>query len=362
MMTNWDARIAKLVGDGVGLGNGDKVSVFVTDVSAIDLVDAFVGLCYERGASPQVLLTDERFDAWALRYSRDLTKPPPMEQAAMQWSNVHVSFRAMAPPPADAPDPARAAGLRQGRGLISTLRWQNTRWALVRVPTRAWAKRFGIDYGTWLAQWHASFDADWGDAHRRMGALCDQLTASPGRVLLRDDDTDLSVDVGGRVWVPFAGAANWPDGEIATAPVDVDGHIAFDGPIVFGGTVVDGLSLTFEHGRAVNVSAREGQDFVERILASDGGAAFAGEFGVGTNGRLTALAGDALLDEKILGTAHIALGRAYPECGGVNRSAIHWDIIKDLRGPRGFLNVDNVVLIDKGVPTKALLDAALRAE
>lgn len=352
--------IAKLVADGVGLSTGDRVSVFVTDVSVIDYVEVFVKLCYQRGAHPQVVLTDERFDNLALRFAdRDtLAEAPPIEAAAMEWSNVHVSFRAMVPPPGDAPDPSRAAALRAGRGIVSTMRWQGTRWALVRVPTPAWADRFGLPYPKWLAEWQASFDADWAMAGRRMQALCDGL-ARCNEVLIRDDDTELRLAVAGREWVPFSGQENWPDGEIATAPVEtnVEGHIGFSGPIVFGATVIDGLSLSFHGGRVTDIAATQGREFVEQLVRGVAGADRVGEFGIGTNNRLVTLTHDLLIDEKILGTAHIALGRAYPECGGTNQSAIHWDIVKDLRGPHGRLEVDGLVLIADGVPTKALGDA-----
>lgn len=356
------AGIVELIADGVGLRAGDKVSVFMTDSSVIDLTRDFVELCYRRGACPQVLLTDEHFDQAGLRYAgaEKLAQPPPLEAAAMAWCDVHVSFRAMVPPPSDAPDPVRAAALRTGRGVISTMRWQGTRWALVRVPTPEWAARFGLDFKAWQDEWEAAFEADWPAAGRRMQALCEILDGGH-EVVLRSRDTDLRMGIAGRRWVPFAGQANWPDGEIATAPLETtaQGHIVFPGELVFGVTVVRDLALTFEQGRVVALSAGQGQAFVEQLLDDDAGARLIGEFGVGTNARLQTVTHDLLIDEKILGTAHIALGRAYPECGGVNQSAIHWDIVKDLRQPGGYLSVDGTVLIEDGVVTPLLADAAV---
>ncbi len=54
------------------------------------------------------------------------------------------------------------------------------------------------------------------------------------------------------------------------------------------------------------------------------------------------------MDEKIGGTIHLALGRSYPETGGRNASALHWDLICDLR-PGGRISADGVVLQEDGV-------------
>ena len=359
--------IARLVADGVSMGRGDRVSVFLTDVAVMDAVAAFVDEGWRRGAVVQVVATDERFDAGALRWAdvQVLSAPLPLEAAAMEWSDVHVSFRAMTTPVVDA-DPARLAALRRGRGRVSTMRWQGTRWALVRVPTPGWAAAMGLDAEGLLREWAQSFDADWSEAAERMQTLCDLVNG--GRTAVIEDDWGrLELGLEGRAWIPFSGSANWPDGEIATAPVehDVSGRIRFPGAFSFGGVLVRDLELDFEEGRIVAERAAEGLGFVRDLLDGDDGARRVGELGVGTNAALTTMTGDLLIDEKVLGTVHIAPGRAYPECGGVNSSSLHWDIVKDLRGtggaPRGSFRVDDEWLIRDGVVQPVLRDAAVGA-
>jgi aminopeptidase len=360
-------RIATLVADGVGVAAGDKVSVFITDTSAMDAVATFVDECWRRGALPQVVSTDERFDESALRWApvELLQQAPPLEAAAMEWSDVHVSFRAMTSPVVDA-DPARIAALRHGRGIISTMRWRDTRWALVRVPTPAWATAMGLDADALLREWAASFDADWTEAGERMAALCRRLD-SAADVVIEDAWGRLELPVAGRRWVPFSGEANWPDGEIATAPLEggVSGVIRFPGAFSFAGVTVRDLQLEFADGLVVSESATEGLDFVRGLLDTDGGSRRVGELGIGTNAALTTSTGDLLIDEKILGTVHIALGRAYPQCGGVNESALHWDIVKDLRvgshgdGAGGSIRVGDDWLVRDGVVQPLLHDAAV---
>ncbi|MDO8108354.1 aminopeptidase [Isoptericola sp. b441] len=355
------ARIGALVADGVQLAAGDRVSVFTTDSSVMAAVSAFVEEGWRRGAVVQVLATDERFDASALRHAPTevLEQAMPLEAAAMQWSDVHVSFRAMTSPVVQAP-PERIAALRHGRGLVSTMRWESTRWALVRVPTPQWAEAMGLDGETLVREWGASFDADWADAGRRMQALCDRLDQAR-RVVVEDAHGRLELTTAGRTWVPFSGSANWPDGEVATAPVEtqVEGSIRFPGALSFGGVMVRDLELDFEKGHVVAERAAEGVAFVRDLLDGDEGARRVGELGIGTNAALTTMTGDLLIDEKILGTMHIALGRAYPQCGGVNSSALHWDIVKDLRGVRGSLRFDDTWLVKDGVVQDLLREASV---
>lgn len=366
MSVDWQG-IAHRVADGVGLRTGDRVSVFVTDVEAMDATSAFVDEVWKRGAIPQVLATDERFDASALRWASvdALAEPPALEIAAMEWSDVHVSFRAMVPPTTVA-DPDHVAALRRARGLVSSARWAQTRWALVRVPTAAWAAAFGVPAEALVSQWTASFDERWDEARSRMQQLCDALEGARYAVV-SDQWGQLRMGLQGRVWVSFSGEANWPDGEIATAPVenDVDGTITFPGRFGFAGTVIEDLRLDIDAGQIVSHTASQGAALVGRLLDTDDGARRLGELGIGTNAALTTMTGDLLVDEKILGTMHVAPGRAYPQCGGTNSSALHWDIVKDLRARTDYLGgslwVDDVPLIRDGVVQAPLHAAAVAA-
>ncbi|WP_217178655.1 aminopeptidase [Streptomyces sp. AC495_CC817] len=347
-MTRWN-ELAVHLADVDRVGVGSRVSIFATTRSVLDAVDAFVQEVYRRGGLPQVLLTDERYDRYALDSAGDdvLRAPAPVELQAMQWSDVHVSFRGMEPP-AGEPDAARLSLQREGKGVVSTARWQGTRWTLVRIPTPEWAELIGVPEEQLREEFFAGTLADW-TAHRaHLDRLCTVLDGVR-EVRIVDVDTDLRLTTAGRTWVPFAGEANLPDGEVATAPVEdaVEGHITFPGTFWFAGARITDLRLEFVEGRVERATAVEGADLVSRILEADG-ARRVGELGIGTNPDVKTLTGDLLIDEKILGSVHIALGRSYPQCGGLNESAIHWDIVKDLRGG-GRLLADDRVLIDGAV-------------
>jgi aminopeptidase len=147
--------------------------------------------------------------------------------------------------------------------------------------------------------------------------------------------------VAGRTWIPCVGDRNMPDGEFFTGPVEdaVDGEISFSFPAVYGGREVSGVKLRFESGKVVDASAERGEPFLHEMLDTDAGARHLGELGIGTNYGITTGTREILLDEKIGGTVHMAIGMSYPESGGTNSSAVHWDMVCDLR-QGGSITVD----------------------
>jgi aminopeptidase len=157
--------------------------------------------------------------------------------------------------------------------------------------------------------------------------------ASKRELRIVAEDTDLTLAVDGRTWIASSGQENFPDGEVFTGPVEtsVEGTIRFTYPAVFQSREVDDVRLRFERGEVVEATAARGQDFLEKMIGMDEGARRVGEFAFGLNDAVTAFTRNILFDEKIGGTVHLALGTAYPETGGVNRSGLHWDMICDLR-------------------------------
>jgi aminopeptidase len=147
------------------------------------------------------------------------------------------------------------------------------------------------------------------------------------------EGTDLTLRVDGRTWIPCDGKENFPDGEVFTGPVEssVEGTVRFTYPASFSGRMIKDVELTFRGGEVVEAKATEGEEFLREMLAMDDGARRAGEFAFGMNDAVREFTGHVLFDEKIGGTVHLALGKSYPESGGVNRSALHWDLVCDLR-------------------------------
>jgi aminopeptidase len=111
----------------------------------------------------------------------------------------------------------------------------------------------------------------------------------------------------------------------------VNGEVSFSFPATYGGREVAGVKFRFKDGRVEDASAERGEDLLLEMLDTDDGARRLGELGIGTNYGIATGTKEILLDEKIGGTVHMAIGASYPESGGKNDSAVHWDMVLDLR-------------------------------
>jgi aminopeptidase len=138
-----------------------------------------------------------------------------------------------------------------------------------------------------------------------------------------------------------------PDGEIYTGPVEdsANGWVRYTYPAVYQGRIVEGVELTFEQGRVARATAGKNEDFLLRMLDTDPGARYLGEFAIGTNFEINRFTRNILFDEKIGGSFHMAVGAGYPETGSRNKSIVHWDMICDLRK-------DSEILVDGDVVYK----------
>jgi aminopeptidase len=165
--------------------------------------------------------------------------------------------------------------------------------------------------------------------------------AGKSQVVMRGPNVDLTLSILGRKFMNSVGLYNMPDGEIYTGPVEesVNGWVKFTYPAIYGGVAVEGAELTFLNGRVNQARAEKNQEYLIKMLESDAGSRYIGEFAIGTNFDINRFTGNILFDEKIGGTFHMALGAGYPETGSHNKSAIHWDMICDLR-------TDSEILVD----------------
>ena len=169
-------------------------------------------------------------------------------------------------------------------------------------------------------------------------------------------NTELRFSIKGMKAIAEYATHNIPDGEVFTAPIrtSVEGHIEFSYPAIYDGVEVDGVVLHFRKGKVVNATATKNQKYLRQMINMDGGSNYLGEFGIGMNHKITKFTKNMLFDEKMIGTIHLALGIAYPECvtqkGLANmKSALHWDMLKDFRNdPAGKIFFDGQLIQKKG--------------
>jgi aminopeptidase len=245
--------------------------------------------------------------------------------------------------------PKRLADRRKATKPISEIILRRVRWVLTNFPTEALAQETDRSLPEYEKLYYRAVDQDWA-AMGRMFLRAKRFLEKSSRVRIVGVDTDLSFSIRGRKAIPCAGEYNMPDGEIFTAPVEnsTEGKIYYEFPAIYGGREVSGIRLTFRNGKVVEASADKNESILREMLAADPGARVLGEFGIGANAGVTSFTRDILLDEKMGGTIHLAIGRSYAESGGRNDSAVHWDMIKDLRA-EGELYLDGRPVLRTGV-------------
>ena len=251
-------------------------------------------------------------------------------------------------------DPALLARHARGQAPVREAALER-RWCLTVWPTEALAQEAGVPLAAFerIVEQALFLDrpdpvAAWGELRAFQASLIDRLS-SARTIRIEADGTDLTLDVGGRTWVNSDGRRNMPSGEVFTGPheASANGHVRFDVPSSPSGVHVSGVELEFRDGEVVAARAEQGDEHLQRALETDAGARRLGELGIGTNFGIQRPVGAILFDEKIGGTVHLALGRSYPETGGKNESALHWDLICDLR-KGGRLTADGEVIQENG--------------
>ncbi|MCU0312642.1 MAG: aminopeptidase [Solirubrobacteraceae bacterium] len=251
-------------------------------------------------------------------------------------------------------DPQRIARAARARRPVRE-RTLKKRWCSTLWPTPAAAERAGMTLHDFAAFVRAATFLDqsdpvaaWRGLARFQAVLIERL-AGVRELRIEAPGTDLTLNVKGRTWVNSDGRRNMPSGEVFTGPreASAEGHVRFTVPSSPAGVYVEGVELTFRGGEVVEARAAAGEEHLRAALATDDGARRLGEIGIGTNFGIRRPVGAILFDEKIGGTVHLALGRSYPETGGKTVSALHWDLICDLRDG-GRLSADGEPLLVNG--------------
>lgn len=335
---------------------GWQVLVGITP-QAMDLGHALYRALLERDAWPLMRFAPGVFarDLYGSARDRHLDGYAPAD--LLETQSVDAVVRIDAPENTQAlagVDPALITRAARARAPVQEARmklhWCGTLW-----PTPALAQQARMndaDYAAFVER--ALFlDRDdpiaaWAKLSERQQQLVERLSAA-SEIRIEAEGTDLRLRVDGRTWINSDGRHNMPSGEVFTGPLEhsAEGTIRYTIPSSPQGVEVSGIELTFKHGEVVAARAERGDAYLQGALRTDAGARFLGELGIGTNAGIDRPTGSILFDEKMAGTIHLALGRSYPETGGTNVSALHWDMICDLRNG-GRLTVDGQVFNENG--------------
>ncbi len=356
-------KLAKLLTHySIGLREGDLFVIRATPAAA-PLIEACYREALGLGAHPHVDLRlpglEEIYYRTASDAELDFVSPITRfytERFDAQLSILSdVNTRALS-----GVDPARMARAQAARrDLMRTFMARDAddtlRWGVAMYPTDAYAQdaELSVDgladfiFGACLVNEDDPVAA-WQAVAARQQTLIDRI-AGKREIRLVGPDTDLTFSIAGRTFINDDGKKNMPGGEFFTGPVEDSAHgtIRYSFPAIYGGKEVADIRLRFEAGRVVEASAGKNDELLQSLLGLDEGARRLGEFAFGTNPGVTRFTRNILFDEKIAGTVHLALGSGYPATGSTNVSALHWDMICDLR-QGGAIYVDGQLFAKDG--------------
>ena len=216
---------------------------------------------------------------------------------------------------------------------IVDFRVENTKWVLSEFPTNAQAQEADMSLtGYEEFVFNAINNVNWNKKFKEQESLRKKIEATK-IVRIKAADTDLTLDISGRKAENAGGKHNMPDGEVFTSANEgkVNGYITYSFPALYMGREFHNVRLEFRDGKVVKATAEKGEEDLNKILDMDSGARYVGELGIGNNFEIKRFVKNILFDEKIGGTIHIALGKGYKKTLSKNVSALHWDMIKDLR-------------------------------
>ena len=336
-----------LVGYSTEVQPGDTVRIESYDTSALPVMRETYAAALRAGGHPTANLVLEEADETLYKEGRDhqLDWVYPDQAWNLEHGDVWIVFDAVTNTKRlSNVDPERLSRRLTARRPLQSLYLERSargefRWVICGSPCEASAQDAGMSVREYegVLRRAAFLDEDdpvqawkrFAERLERVGSFLDGVR----ELRVVGEDTDLTLGVEGRTWIRSKGLRNFPDGEVFTGPheTSVEGTIRFSFPAMMRGRQADDVRLRFEGGEVVEATAARGQEFLREMVGMDEGARRVGEFAFGLNDSISEYTGNLLLDEKIGGTVHLALGRSVPGTGGKNESGLHWDMVCDLR-------------------------------
>jgi aminopeptidase len=333
------------------------------DAVALPALRAVYEEVVRAGGNPTLFLSDEYMTRVFLREANDeqVAWLDPVQTLYYEQADVYIRIgggsntRAMSNI-----DPKRNQKVQAARRTWLDTRLQRAskgemKWVGAWYPNEASAQEANMSLEEYEAFVYSATFADREDAveqWRKIAATQEQKIQwlkGKKQVKMQGPNVDLELSIDGRTFINACGERNMPDGEIFTGPVEnsVNGWVRFSYPSIVAGRAVSGIELKFEQGKVVEAHAEANDDLLQAQLNTDTGARYLGEYAIGTNFGINKFTGNILFDEKIGGTVHMAVGTGYPDTGSKNTSAIHWDMICDMRND-STIHVDGELFYKNG--------------
>lgn len=356
--TNRDFKLAKIfLNHSLKIKPQEKLMITASDTDALPLIKACFIQTLKLGAYPVVEMASDfsyQFyklaDNWQLNYV-----PHELLDARIKWANAYIRiFTGKNSKELNQIDRIKMLMRNKLLRPYSDKMIDKDRWILTEYPTSSMAQEAGVAFDWMMDFYYKACIVDYKKMELQLKKI-EKILDDGEYVKIIGDKTNLSFSIKGRLAKAAYGERNIPDGEVFLAPLHntIEGHVYFDFPSLIYSTEVCGVFLEFKHGRVIKASAKLGEKTLHKVLDTDEGARSFGELGIGANYSIKKPMKNTLFDEKIGGTIHLALGRSYKEQRGgapvdFNDSAIHWDIVKDMRKKGSVLYVDDKPLLKEG--------------
>jgi len=312
---------------------GENILIEAFDLPEPTLVCRLVELAAARGARPFVSWKNNEIlrSLYKTGTEAGLGAAGELERARMQRMHAYVGIRGSANSSQFADVPHEQMDLYQKHWwhpVHSEVRVPKTRWVVLRYPTPSFAQSADMSTAAFEDFYFSVCTADYAQMARDQEPLVRRMWEAE-QVRIVAPGTDLTFSIKEMNVRPCHGQRNIPDGEVFTAPVreSVNGVIRYNAPSRYQGTVFQQVEFEFKKGRIVRATCANAPDQLNKILDSDEGARYIGEWSIGCNNRVRRPMLDTLFDEKIGGSIHLTPGNAYDECDNGNRSRVHWDLV-----------------------------------
>ena len=368
MKTTEDPRIKEfariLVERGAEVEEGDYVYLLSKSLESLPLFEEVRRQIIKKGAYPhEHLLYDsqigsEGMDHDWMNYSSKEQLKNVSEAKRKEMKNMDCYIRIGGPDNTQelsGIDSEKSSIRKKSNREIMNIRF-DLKWAATRFPTDGMAQNAGMPTSE-LEEMviKGVTDVNYDELEQKNQRVKKKFDGAE-EVKITGKETEITFSLIDREGISSSGKRNFPDGEVFYAPVkdSVNGKIKFSYPSTLSGNEVQGIKIWLEDGKIVEYEADKNREFLADMIGADEGSKYLGEFGIGTNRKITEYINSTIPDEKIGGTVHFAIGNAYEECVPEgeerNQSGIHWDIVKDLR-PRaggGKIIVDGEVIQEDG--------------
>jgi len=349
----------------------DKVLIEGSDL-AKPLINEIYKECLLRGADPMILpplgwapvsqQPDVEYTFY--KYGKKHQLRQDFARSVLKFLYKRIDVRISV---ACSPNPKGLTGVDAAKIAMNTAAWKDVtelfmkrynadelRWTVYPYPINAGAQEASMALKEYEDFVYASCLVDredpvkeWNKIHASQERICKYLDCV-NEIKMIGEDTEIAFNAKGRKWWNKAGIGSMPAGEVYTGPVEdsVNGTVRFSYPLIYSSKELEDITLTFKDGKVTRAKAAKGNELLQEILKI-GGADRLGEAAVGTNYGITRFTKNIFFDENMGGTIHMALGASYPWTGGLNKSAVHLDILKDMKKD-GEISADGKLIYKKG--------------